>query len=139
MPILPENKKRYPKDWPQISYRVRSEANWRCEWCGLEDGAFVVRNPKTGEVLYASKDPSMELETLTLVDGLKAIKIVLTVAHVNHIPEDCNRENLKALCQRCHNRWDAVERSKNRRRRARKRLQASGQQDMFNVSDKDEA
>jgi hypothetical protein len=33
-------------------------------------------------------------------------KVVLTVAHLNHTPEDCRDENLKAMCQRCHLRYD---------------------------------
>ena len=33
-------------------------------------------------------------------------KIILTVAHLNHQPEDCRPENLKAMCQRCHLRYD---------------------------------
>lgn len=33
-------------------------------------------------------------------------KDVLTVAHLNHQPEDCRPENLKAMCQRCHLRYD---------------------------------
>ena len=49
--------------------------------------------------------PPFELGA-TFPDGsvriLKVIKIVLTIAHLNHAPEDCRDENLKALCQR-HN------------------------------------
>ena len=37
--------------------------------------------------------------------------VVLTVAHLNHQPEDCgepgDRPNLKAWCQRCHLTYDA--------------------------------
>ncbi|MFC7611660.1 hypothetical protein [Teichococcus aestuarii] len=33
--------------------------------------------------------------------------MVLTVAHLNHQPEDCRPENLLAGCQRCHNLYDA--------------------------------
>jgi hypothetical protein len=33
--------------------------------------------------------------------------VVLTVAHLNHMPEDCSDENLLAMCQRCHNAYDA--------------------------------
>lgn len=33
--------------------------------------------------------------------------IVLTVAHLDHDPSNCAEDNLKALCQRCHNRYDA--------------------------------
>lgn len=37
-------------------------------------------------------------------------KVVLTIAHLNHIPEDCRDENLRALCQKCHNSYDAKHR-----------------------------
>jgi hypothetical protein len=51
-------------------------------------------------------------------------KVVLTVAHLNHQPEDCRDENLLACCQRCHNRIDAPERRKGIRERRRKTLGA---------------
>jgi len=35
------------------------------------------------------------------------VKVVLTDAHLDHTPENCARDNLAALCQRCHNRYDA--------------------------------
>lgn len=78
MPIRPENKSRYPKDWPAISRRVRERAGNKCEDCGVEN--------------YSIRDGS---------------KIVLTVAHLDHTPENCADENLRAWCQRCHNRYDA--------------------------------
>lgn len=31
MPIRPENKARYPKDWPAISKRIRERSGGRCE------------------------------------------------------------------------------------------------------------
>lgn len=31
MPIRPENRARYPKDWKAISLEVREAAGWRCE------------------------------------------------------------------------------------------------------------
>lgn len=45
----------------------------------------------------------------------KMIKVVLTIAHLNHTPEDCRPENLRALCQRCHNRYDAKHRAETRK------------------------
>jgi hypothetical protein len=33
-------------------------------------------------------------------------RFLLTVAHLNHIPADCGRDNLKALCSPCHCRYD---------------------------------
>jgi 5-methylcytosine-specific restriction endonuclease McrA len=102
MPISPENAARYPRDWPAISARIRSRAGGVCEGvpgqptCGARHGA---RHPITGSI------------------------VVLTVAHLDHRPENCADENLRALCQRCHNRDDAPHRQKNAaatRRRARR-------------------
>ena len=79
MPIRPERKALYPKDWKAISLRIREAAEWRCEWCSAENGK---PNPITGS------------------------KVVLTVAHLDHDETNCAAENLKALCQRCHLAYD---------------------------------
>jgi hypothetical protein len=34
--------------------------------------------------------------------------IVLTVAHLDHDPRNCDLANLRALCQQCHLRYDQV-------------------------------
>lgn len=34
-------------------------------------------------------------------------RVVLTVAHLDHQPENCADDNLKAMCQRCHLAYDA--------------------------------
>jgi hypothetical protein len=49
-------------------------------------------------------------------------RIVLTVAHLDHQPENCADENLKAMCQRCHLRYDVDHHRRNaaRTRRAQK-------------------
>ena len=41
------------------------------------------------------------------IDDFDGPKIVLTVMHLNHTPEDCRDENLLHACQGCHNRYDA--------------------------------
>ena len=80
MPIRPENRARYPKDWKAISKRIREErAGNKCEWCGAQNGK---PHPETGSV------------------------VVLTVAHLDHTPENCADSNLAALCQRCHLNYD---------------------------------
>ncbi len=93
MPIRPENRTRYPKDWPAISRRIRNfRAAGRCECEGEcatghagRCAAFnSLRHPVTGS------------------------KVVLTVAHLDHQPENCADANLKAMCQRCHLAYDAV-------------------------------
>lgn len=96
MPIRPEMKKRYPKDWKIRSRFVRFvRAKGRCEWCGAVHGE---PHPVTGS------------------------KVVLTTAHVHdHRPEAASLLNLAALCQRCHNRHDAVMRRKGIQERRHKR------------------
>ena len=81
MPIRPEMRARYPKDWKLRSYFVRFiRAKNRCEWCGAENGQ---PHPITGS------------------------KVVLTTAHVfDDRPEAANLLNLAALCQKCHNGHD---------------------------------
>lgn len=92
MPIRPENRDRYPADWPVISTRIRFErAQGRCE-CAGECGAF---HGARCEARHGAPSPY----TGSLV--------VLTVMHLNHDPADCRDENLLAGCQRCHLRYDA--------------------------------
>lgn len=40
-------------------------------------------------------------------DELRIIRIVLTIAHLDHTPENCADDNLRAWCQRCHLAYDA--------------------------------
>lgn len=119
MPIRPENKARYPKDWPEISQRIRKRARQKCEECGVKnyalggraaDGTFLPADPK-GEKLLRLEWPSPG-EWAWCGKGkrkeyLRIVKIILTVAHLDHTPENCDDDNLKAWCQRCHNRYDA--------------------------------
>ena len=89
MPIRSENKNRYPKDWKLRSRFIRFyRAKNKCEWCDAENYA---PHPTTGSY------------------------VVLTVAHLDHNPENSNFFNLVALCQRCHNKYDSKIRQKNRR------------------------
>lgn len=93
MPIKPENKARYPKDWKQIRLRVLERANNRCEMCGVENHSEYVRKR----------------------DG-KVIRHVLTIAHVyDEDPANCDMNNLKALCCFCHNGLDAKMRAEHAR------------------------
>ncbi len=40
---MPIRKQDYPPDWPAISLAVRTEAGWRCEWCGAPGGKVIRR------------------------------------------------------------------------------------------------
>ena len=97
MPIRPERKHLYPKDWEQISARIRFErALGRCEQ--IIDGNRC-------EAKHGRAHP----DTSSMV--------VLTVAHLNHDETDCRDENLKAMCQRCHLHYDRHHHAETRRSR----------------------
>lgn len=128
MPIRPENRARYPDDWPQISLDARARANYCCEWCGVRNGAWGWRDAsgafhevKAGPLIDAGypRNPPFELtlERHGVVGVVRIIRIVLTVAHMDHKPENCAPENLRALCQRCHLRYDAPAKAAARRAR----------------------
>lgn len=40
------------------------------------------------------------------IELLRIIRIVCTVAHLDHVPENCDEANLRFLCQRCHLHYD---------------------------------
>ena len=129
MPIRPENRKRYPKDWPQISKRIREErAGNKCEWCKAPNRTVIYRFA-TGE--WMEEDGAVhDAETGKLLGYCRGsempagrfVEIVLTVAHLDHAPENCADDNLAALCQRCHNAYDAPKRAEGIRQRAREKL-----------------
>ena len=54
-------------------------------------------------------------ETMNDELGNKYLVIVLTVAHLDHTPENCADDNLVALCQKCHNNYDSGHRQETRR------------------------
>src|SRR3954462_10400008 len=96
MPIRPENKTRYPKDWKQISHYVRFErASGQCE-CEGECGMG-----HHGRCSNRHGQPSFYTGST----------VILTTAHLNHTPEVCGTEDdpycyLKAMCQGCHLHYD---------------------------------
>lgn len=110
----------------------------RCEGCGVYNHAVGYRDqegrfhPTGGNIIYdlagEGKDyPSLELlpykkakgmadwETMNDELGNKYLVIVLTVAHLDHTPENCADDNLVALCQKCHNNYDSGHRQETRR------------------------
>jgi len=113
MPIRPENRARYPADWKAISLEVRAAAGWRCE------GSPAYPDCRA---FNAEEHP------------VTRSKVVLTVAHLDHQPENVgtpgDRPNLKAWCQRCHLSYDAPHHAANARE-TRRRKAAGDTPDLF--------
>jgi hypothetical protein len=53
--------------------------------------------------------------------------VVLTVAHLNHEPEDCRDENLRAMCQGCHLHYDREHHARTRAETIRRAREQAGQ------------
>lgn len=100
MPIRPENRARYPKNWKsEIVPRIRARSGNRCECTGqCGRSHFYAYDVTTNRCDARNGMP---------IDDITGPCIVLTVAHLNHTPEDCRDENLLHMCQKCHNRYDA--------------------------------
>jgi hypothetical protein len=112
-PIRPENRDRYPADWKAISLRIRTQrAAGRCECVG-----------ECGRGTHASRCPN--------VNGLPAYgtgsRVVLTVAHLDHTPENCHDDNLRAMCQGCHLHYDRDHHAQTAEATRRAALEATGQ------------
>lgn len=106
MPIKPENRARYPKNWREVSLAIRERAGWRCECEGECGRAHYVPDAVVNMVrdgLTPDTRCGAEQQWPHPVTGST---VVLTVAHLDHQPEHCAPENLKAMCQRCHLAYD---------------------------------
>lgn len=131
MPIKPSNRSRYPKDWQAIRASILERAGHKCEDCGIPNSLEVVRDPRHAEAWFEAsyfwdqvacgRDWVMDVadqfgDNENGTTKLKSIKVVLTIAHLDHQPENNAPENLKALCQRCHLRYDSEQHQESARK-----------------------
>lgn len=123
MPIKPENRARYPADWRDISDRIRFErAGGRCECDGRCGHDHCAENALEG-VSDVGRCAARHSHAHPITDST----VVLTVAHLDHDPENCPDDNLMAMCQRCHLAYDAEHHAQSRYYEQR----CSGTDDMF--------
>ena len=105
---MPMQRSLYPADWERISASIRQRANNRCEWpgCGLANG----------QTIQGKRGP---------------YKVVLTVAHLDHNPANCDPANLRAWCQPHHLRYDARHHARNDAKTRRRKQVVAGQTTLF--------
>jgi len=125
MPIRPENRGRYPDDWPEISRRIRLDrAGGRCE-CTGECGRH--RNGRGLAITYDGPDtaPARCMNWQGGAAWGSGSPVVLTVAHLDHTPENCDVDNLRAMCQGCHLHYDREHHAETRQATRRAALAAT--------------
>ncbi|NEZ56498.1 HNH endonuclease [Adonisia turfae] len=107
---MPMDRRLYPDNWNEIAQKIKNEAGWTCTNCGRP-----CRKPGESEHELFDRLPSawlndwyetVDSEEFGDVEIEKPGRFILTVAHLNHRPEDCDLSNLKALCAPCHCRYD---------------------------------
>lgn len=115
MPIKPENRHRYPPDWPAIRERILQRAGHACEKCKAPNRTRIARGGgddvgtymnDEGEVFDAETGERLGQIHMSDYHVDRMVDVVLTIAHLDHTPENCADENLRAWCQRCHLRYD---------------------------------
>lgn len=103
---MPVDWSKYPENWKEIAFAVKDAAGWKCEKCGKQ-----CRRPK---------------------EKFDTHKRTLTVAHINHVEQDCREENLVAMCPKCHLFYDGLR--KQLQRLAKKRIERSKRNLLFKES-----
>ena len=112
---MPIDYNQYPKNWKtEIRPKVLERANNCCEFCGVENHRFIHRFGK-GQDDWEYYPEGMMAENYVL-DGRKATKIILTIAHLDHdkLNHDVAIDRLRALCQKCHLQYDIKHHVSNR-------------------------
>lgn len=132
---MPINKSLYPKNWREISLAVRSHANWTCQNCGKP-----CRQPGQSwdefhaHLLHEVEFPWFEQAAEELpAGGFKyyPTRFVLTVAHLDGNPANCDPSNLKALCAPCHLRLDVNQHVRSRSGSKYQKRRVQGQLEIF--------
>lgn len=110
-------KQDYPPEWPAISLAIRARAKQQCEFCGAPNGQWILRDARPTQWQYFALGedgkpkgvPYMDFQvyfpqnlTREYYKKEGAVKIILTVAHLDRDRTNNDPSNLAALCQRCH-------------------------------------
>jgi hypothetical protein len=128
MPIRKELRQFYGREWRTVTRpRILARAGNRCEQCGKPNHCrvYVWKSSLPARQFHADqywtlrkRDQEWHYCSLNGATGnfqlfgpgqwrqARRIRVVLTIAHLNHVSGDDRDENLKALCQWCHLNYD---------------------------------
>jgi len=125
MPI--KDKSIYPINWKQIRERILDRDENECRFCHVPNGMKITRDAK-GNWWEASFQDG---EHFAFTGHSKPLRIVLTIAHLDHDVSNNADDNLAALCQRCHLRHDIKQHVSNAATTRRLKKEELGQRSIF--------
>jgi len=106
----------YPKNWKtEIRPRILARAKHMCERCGVRNR---VRGFRTDSGIFVEINNETD-NASAILRGKKVIKVILTIAHLDHNIFHNEDSNLAALCQRCHLMHDHKQHAETRKRNER--------------------
>ena len=125
---MPCDYNKYHPEWKtKIRPDILERANNSCEICGLKNYTAIFRGVWNKQPVFQTINGDLFKEDGTfimhnseyeIIEGKnkngKAIKVVLTIAHLDHDINNNNYSNLKALCQIHHLRHDIGHHKANR-------------------------
>jgi hypothetical protein len=132
MPIRPEKRHLYPPpaEWAALRASILERATWCCECAGecgrahaggaciVPNRLLVARYVRNERETWHEHEHSSNCLAAPCADdeppGSKVVRVVLTIAHLDHDPTNNAPANLRAFCQRCHLRHDAAEHARTR-------------------------
>lgn len=124
---MPIDYKKYPSNWKkEIRPNILNRAEHCCEFCKVPNYKLIIRGTWNDVECYQDENGTIYNANTSEIIGddyvgevhptNKLIKVILTIAHLDHDVTNNDYLNLKALCQRCHNRYDVDYRKNNRRK-----------------------
>ena len=132
---MPIDYSKYPPNWKtEIRPRILKRDGDACKICKVKNYESTFRGKIDEQEVYQHADgriyeyPSGKFIAQDICENIEplysenqtAIKIILTVAHLDHNIENNEDENLAALCQKCHLRLDSKQHSQTRKNKGLK-------------------
>lgn len=128
---MPIDYKNYHPEWKtKIRPDILERDNNCCKFCGVKNHTSIFRGFYQDDEVYQTEDANIYLypsgkflikdafapiEPISGNENQKAIKIVLTIMHLDHDKENNEYDNLAAACQKCHLVYDKSHHMKNAR------------------------
>ena len=129
---MPIDYKNYPSNWKtEIRPAIIQRAKNCCEFCGilnyqvrrfLSNGDVETHNYFDTQNYKNANELKEHLNDFCDDGKGKWSVVVLTIAHLDNDTKNNDYSNLKALCQKCHNKYDVNFRKENRRNSRVKKL-----------------